>query len=626
MFAGGYWGKVLRVNLTTKTFNIEELPSKVAHDFLGGMGFVVHYLYNELPAKADALSPENKLAIFSGPFSGTNIPCSSRVAFGAKSPLTGTLGVALSGGYFPAEIKFCGIDGMIIEGKASEPTYIVVRDGKVTFKSAKKMWGSNTSDCQVMIKNDLGDQNVRIACIGPAGEKLSRLACIINERRAAGRKGLGAVMGSKNLKAIAVRGTFSVPIADETALRKARGVMAKAMKESPVLYPQFAKLGTAMVVDHLSAMGMLPMNNFSTTGTAPVEDNIGVAKQAELHVGKEHCHSCPVGCTQQLLVKKGPRAGVIGEPEYESFYSLGSATGVSDVGEIAASDRLCDEMGLDSISAGVCVAFAMELAEKGLLDSALIKDLDLRFGNANAQYEIIRRMGLREGPLGDLLTDGTMEAARRIGGEAWKYAIHVKGLELPAYDPRGAMAHGLNYATSFTGADHNRGYAIQEIFGVPVPYAVDKDAVEGKGKLTMWNQDIGTGACDCPTTCAFMLTIAMPATITETTASLATALTGMSFTSEDIWKIGERVNNLAKAFNVREGFTRKDDTLPWRLMNEPLSAGMSKGGIITQQKLDIMLDEYYAVRGWDPVTSCPTQEKLLSLGLVNAAEDLAKLQ
>lgn len=622
MFAGGYWGKILRVNLTNKTYAVEELPRETASLFLGGMGFAVHYLYKELAPGIDPLSPENKLAVFPGPFTGTNVPCSSRIAFAAKSPLTGALGVALSGGYFPAELKFAGFDGIIVEGKAEKPTYIFIQDGKVLFRNAQRMWGSTTSDCQVMIKHDLGDQNVRIACIGPAGEKLSHMACIINERRAAGRKGLGAVMGSKNLKAIVVRGNQEVPIGNAEALREARSAMAKAMKASPVLYPQFSKLGTAMVVDHLSAMGMLPINNWSETGTAPVENNIGVAKQEELKVGKEHCHSCPVGCTQQMITRKGPRAGILGEPEYESFYSLGSTTGVSDVGEISASDRLCDELGLDTMSAGVCVAFAMELAQKGLLPKDKHEGLDLSFGNATTQYELIRRMALREPGLGELLTNGTRHAAEKLGGEAWKYAMHVKGLELPAYDVRGAMAHGLNYATSFTGADHNRGYAIQEIFSVPVPYPVDKDSIEGKGALTKWNQDIGTGTCDCATICAFMLTIAMPDTIVECTAAMATALTGVPFTPEEVWRIGERVNNLAKAFNCREGFSRKEDTLPWRVMHEPLKAGLSKGGVISPEKLDAMLDEYYTVRGWDKATSAPTKETLLALNLPEAARDL----
>lgn len=625
MFAGGYWGKILRVNLTDKTYAVEELDKQTAVDFMGGMGFVVNTLYNELAPNVDPLSPENKLVIAPGPFSGTKVPCSSRIAFGAKSPQTGALGVALSGGYFPAEFKYAGYDGLIIEGKAAAPTYIVIRDDKITFRSAKRMWGTTTSDCQIMIKHDLGDQAVRIACIGPAGERMSRLACIINERRAAGRKGLGAVMGSKNLKAVVVRGTKEVPIADSDALSKARGVTAKAMKDNPVVYGQFAKMGTAMVVDHLSALGMFPINNWRDTGREAYEEYIGVAKQEEFHIGKEHCHSCPIGCTQQLMTKKGPRTGVLGEPEYESFYSLGSATGIKDVGEISAADRLCDEVGIDTISGGVTVAFAMEMAERGMLDPKLCEGINLAFGDADAQYELLRRMGYCEEGLGALFTHGSKYAAEQIGGDAWKYAIHVKGLELPAYDGRGAPAHALNYATSFTGADHNRGYSIQEIFGVPVPYPVDKDEVKGKGILCKWNQDIGTGACDCPTTCAFMLTLCIPGVITETASSMATALTGISFTSDDIWKIGERVNNLAKMFNAREGFGRKEDTLPWRLMNEPLPDGASKGGIITQEKLDTLLDEYYTARGWDPVTSLPTKEKLLELGLTKAAGDLDKL-
>jgi aldehyde:ferredoxin oxidoreductase len=280
MYKGGYTGKILRVNLTEQTSKEEALPLEIAESFIGGAGFGIKYLFDEVKGGTDPLGPDNKLIFASGPFSGTTIPCASRMAV-TKSPLTNAVGVALTGGYFPVELKYAGYDVLIIEGKAENPTYVWIKDGKVQFRSAKKVWGMKTTDCQQIIKNELNDQNVRIACIGPAGENLCKIACIINELRAAGRKGLGAVMGSKNLKAIAIRGNGEVAIADKDKYKNAKDDFAKAMKESPVLYPQFSKLGTPMVVDHACAIGIFPTRNFSATGEYAPADKIGVAAHAK---------------------------------------------------------------------------------------------------------------------------------------------------------------------------------------------------------------------------------------------------------------------------------------------------------------------------------------------------------
>jgi aldehyde:ferredoxin oxidoreductase len=620
MFKGGYTGKVLRINLSDQTAKEEALTVEMAKDFIGGAGFGIKYLFDEVPAGADPLGPDNKLIFASGPFSGTSIPCASRMAVTAKSPLTGAVGMAQSGGYFPVELKFAGYDALIVEGKAEKPTYLWIKNGEVKFRSAKRVWGMMTTDTQQIIKNELNDQNVRIACIGPAGENLCKIACILNELRAAGRKGLGAVMGSKNLKAIAVRGTGEVVVADKEKLKTARTEFTKAMKESPVLYPEFSKHGTPMVVDHACAIGIFPTKNFSTTGEYAPADRIGVEVQMTRDTGSEHCYGCPVGCSQLKLAKTGPYAGILAEgPEYETFFSFGGETGVENIDAIIAADRLADELGLDTISAGVTIGFAMELYEKGILSAEETGGMQLNFGNDEAMLKLLRMMAYREG-FGDILADGTREAAKRIGKGSDKYAIHVKGLELPAYDVRGAKAHGLNLATSYAGADHNRGYAFQEIFGIPVPYAVDRFAVEGKGNLTKWNQDVRVATCDCPTMCAFLLDMAVPAIATRNTADLMEAVTGLAFTPEEIEKAGERINNLAKAFNVREGFKREDDTLPERLMTEPLKAGASKGQFISREDLKKMLDEYYAARGWDVPTGTPTREKLTELGLKYVAD------
>jgi len=554
MYKGGYTGKVLRVNLTDQTSKEEALPQEIAKGYIGGAGFGIKYLFDEVKARTDPLGPDNKLIFASGPFSGTTIPCASRMAVTAKSPLTNAVGVALTGGYFPVELKYAGFDAIIIEGKAEKPTYLWVKDGKAQFRSAKKVWGMKTTDCQQIIKNELNDQNVRVACIGPAGENLCKIACIINELRAAGRKGLGAVMGSKNLKAVAVRGSGEVAIADKEKYKSARDAFAKAMKESPVLYPQFSKLGTPMVVDHACAIGIFPTKNFSATGEYAPADKLGVEAQLTRNVGSEHCYGCPVACSQLKMAKAGPYAGTLTEgPEYETFFSFGGETGVENIDAVIAADRLADELGLDTISAGVAIGFAMELYEKGILSPKDTGRLKLNFGNDEAMMTLLRLMAYREG-IGDLLADGTRAAAEKIGKGSEKYAMHVKGLELPAYDVRGAKAHGLNFATSYTGADHNRGYAFQEVFGIPIPYEVDRFSAQGKGKLTKWNQDVRSATCDAPTMCAFLLDMAVPAIATQNTASLMEAVTGLKLSAEEVqaaFSDGHRPRGLGEQFHLR---------------------------------------------------------------------------
>ncbi len=622
MYQGGYTGKILRINLTDQTFRTEDLPLELARDYIGGAGFCIKYLFDEVKKGTDPLGPDNKLFFAPGPFSGTSVPCASRMAVASRSPLTGAVGLALSGGYFPVEVKFAGYDLLIIEGKAEKPVYVWINDGDIKFRDAGKLWGMQTSDCQQTIKNDLHDQNIRIACIGPAGENQIRVAAIINELRAFGRKGLGAVMGSKNLKAIAVRGSRKVVVADGEKLKAARRAFTTAMKESPVLYPAFSKLGTSMVVDHTSAMGIFPTRNYTSSGEYTPVDQIGVDVQVTRNVGNNPCYGCPVGCSQLKLARDAPYKGILAEgPEFETMYAYGGMTGVEDIDAIIAADRLADELGIDTISSGVAIGFAMELFEKGIISTEETGGLALTFGNHQALTTLLRQMAFREG-FGATLADGVKAAAQKIGKGSEKYAMHVKGLELPGYDVRGAKAHGLNYATSFTGADHNRGYAFQEIFGIPVPSEIDRFATGGKGLLTKWNQDVRCATCDCPTMCAFLLDMAVPAMATQNTADLLQAVTALPFTAREVELIGERINNLAHAFNVREGFTRADDTLPERLMTEPLKGGASKGSLITPEDLKVMLDEYYTARGWNLSTGKPSAEKLRALKLDDVCSEI----
>lgn len=611
----GYAGKVLRVNLTSKEITVEPLLEKIAKDYMGGAGFGLKYLFDEVDPTVEPLSSDNKIIFSIGPLTGSEAPCSSRVKVTAKSPLTGAVGLSSSGGYFPAELKYAGFDVVIIEGKSEEPVFLWIKNGEATLKDATALWGTNTTDCSQLIKDKLSDQNIRVACIGQAGENLSPLAAIINERHAAGRKGLGAVMGSKNLKAIAVRGTNTeVQIADPPAFKEARKKMHEAMKNSPVLYPKFSKFGTSFILNPLSAMGVLPIKNFAETGEHDFLSKFGPEAGAARRITNEYCHRCPVGCSQIKLAKEAPYTGAMSMPEFETHFSFGSMTMVDNVDAIIAADKMCDEYGLDTMSTGVAIAFAMELTEKGIITKEDTDGIDLSFGNAESMIEFVRRIAIRQG-FGDILAEGVKKAAEKIGKGADQYAMHVKGLELPGYDVRGLKSHGLNYATAYTGADHNKGFSYQEVFGNPFPYPVDRLAVEGKGKLTKYNQDVRTVTTDCAPMCAFLLSQAVSKMPLENTAGLVTAATGIQFTPDDVYKVGERCVNTAKLFNLKAGFTRDDDDLPKRLKTEPLKDGGSKGAVLSQEELNIMLDEYYEARGWTS-EGIPTNEKLKELGLL----------
>lgn len=623
MYQGGYTGKILRIDLTEKTYKEEPLPEDVAKDFMGAAGFCIKYIFDEVPGDADPLGPENKLVYAVGPFTGTGVPCTSRMAIGAKSPGTGAMGLCMTGGYFPLEFKRAGYDAVIIEGKAEVPTYLWIKNGKVTFRSAADQWGLMTSDCQQSIRDELGDQNIRVSCIGPAGEKLSKIACIINERRAAGRKGLGAVMGSKNLKAIALRGDMEIGVADPENFEIFKKRFRKRMKDSPALYPHFAKVGTSGNFDNVSALGILPAKNFTATGQFLPSATIGPDALKSRGVGRIACAECPVRCSQMRLAKEQPYAGILAEgPEFESLYAFGSMCGVDNPDAIIAADRMCDEFGLDTISAGVIVAWVMEAYERGILTKQDTHGMDLSFGQHESMVRLIHMMGERQG-LGDLLADGVKIAAEKIGKGSEKFAFHVKGLEFPGYDVRGAKAYAVAFATSYTGADHNKGYAIQEIFGVPVPYAVDRLAVVGKGKLTKWNQDWRTAIGDAPAICIFPVDMATGDIALENTADLLRAITGMEWTPDSVYEVGERINNVARAFNTLAGFTRADDDLPERLKTEAIQEGPCKGQSIPQEDLDLMIDEFYEARGWAP-DGIPSRAKLEELRLGYVADRLGQ--
>jgi len=617
-FQGGFFGRLLRIDLTERKHHVEEIDPEILRDYVGGSALAARILYEELPAGTDPLGPENKLVYTVGPFTGTRIPCASRLNISTKSPLTGGLGSSLSGGFFPVEMKWAGYDAIVIEGRSEEPVYISVNDDRVSIRNAEKYWGLDTQDTQVYLKEELKDQNFRISCIGPAGENQILISCIMNEARAAGRKGVGAVMGSKNLKAIAVRGTKDVPVADGKALRTAVIEVMKYFKEDIGTYGILSKYGTTATVESTVELGVFPVNNWKDPADTSWLNSIGSEAVSNYNVRQNPCYGCPIGCSWVRMSKGSRYAGISSEgPEYETLYSLGSSEGIDNPDFIIAADRLCDRLGMDTISAGVTTSMAMEMVEKGVLKET--NGLDLRFGNEEASLAFLRMMAYREG-FADLFADGTRKAAQRLGKGADLYSIEVKGLELPAYDVRGLKAMGLNFATSYTGADHNRGYAFQEVFGVPLPKPVERLDIAGKGKLTKWNQDF-CGAFDITTLCMFPVHGPLVTIAHGMVARLLTVVTGWDFSEEDVWKLGERLNNLARMFNVREGFRRVDDYLPRKIMEEPLKSGLSKGHYIPRKDLDLMLDEYYEARGWTS-DGVPTREKLLELKLDLAVEDI----
>jgi aldehyde:ferredoxin oxidoreductase len=638
MYSGGYMGRICRIDLSERSYQVEPLSNDLARDFLGGAGVGIQLLYDLVPPATDPLSSKNALIFAPGPLTGTTVPTASRMAVVTRSPLTGAIAMANSGGYFPAEIKFAGYDAIVIEGAAETPVYINIRGDQIRFHSAEELWGTRTFDCEALIQEESKDRNTRVACIGPAGERLSLISAIINERRAAGRKGVGAVMGSKKLKAIAIRGNERVSISDPEGYKEALSILLRSFKASPTLYPDLGKYGTSTTVETTCELGIFPLRNFSATGEYDPSDKIGGYVQHKDFVRKEGCYRCPVSCHIFRKVDQGPYAGYLTDgPEFETDYSLGGTTGINDAGAIYAADRLCDEYGLDTISTGATIAFAMELFERGLLNLEDTDGLELRFGNNAAMIEMVRKIAFREG-LGDLLADGVRRAVEEFGPESEYYALHVKGLELPGYDVRGAKAHGLNYATAYPGADHNRGFAGQEIFGGTIPIEVDRFTLEDKAGLTKWNQDMKTALCDCPTLCAFLLSDGetlfdsapqgLSDELTENRlqnlVKLINSTTGLQFSPSDLRRLGERVNTLARAFNMREGFSRKDDTLPMRLMKEHIKAGPSEGAIFSQDQLDQLLDEYYALYGYDE-NGTPTRERLEELDLGYVADELAGL-
>ncbi|ASJ06772.1 aldehyde ferredoxin oxidoreductase [Thermococcus pacificus] len=599
----GNWGRFLRVNLSTGEVKVEEYGEELAKKWLGSRGLAIYFLLKEMDPKVDPLSPENKLIITPGPLSGTSAPTGGRYNVVTKSPLTGFITMANSGGYFGAELKFAGWDGIIVEGKAEKPVYIYINDDNVEIRDASHLWGKVVSETEEAIRKEIGSKKVRIALIGPAGENLVKFAAIMNDgHRAAGRAGVGAVMGSKNLKAIAVEGSKRVPIADKQKFMLTVREKINKIKNDPVAGGGLPKYGTAVLVNIINENGLYPTRNFQKGVFEHAYEQSGEAMTAKYLIRNQPCYACPIGCGR---VNKLPTVGVTEGPEYESTWTFGANLGINDLASIIEANHQCDEFGLDTISTGGTLATAMELYEKGhITDEELGDAPPFRWGNTEVLHYYIEKIAYRKG-FGDKLAEGGYRLAESYGHP--EYSMSVKKLELPAYDPRGAEGHGLGYATNNRGGCHIKNYMISpEILGYP--YKMDPhDISDEKVKMLIIFQDL-TALIDAAGLCVFT-TFGLGA---DDYRDMLNAALGWDFSTEDYLKIGERIWNAERIFNLKAGLVpERDDNLPKRFLEEPMPEGPNKGHVV---RLKEMLPRYYALRGWTEDGRVP-KEKAEELGI-----------
>lgn len=588
----GWSGKIAVVDLTTSEIEEKEIEEEILRKYIGGRGLAAYLLYTHLKKNIDPFDPQNLLIFSVGPLTGTPSP-TSKANVTSKSPLTGTIFDCQSGGVWGVKFKRCGYDALIIKGKAKKPVYIKIVNKSVEIKDATQIWKLDTHQTTDKI-NEIEGKNFSVACIGPAGENLVRMACIINDKsRAFGRGGLGAVMGSKNLKAVVVDGDLSSEIFDREKFNFFVHEANKNLKSHPITSKALPKYGTAVLVNLMNAFGIFPTRNFQDSEFEDAEKISGETISQKILVKK---HSGCYGCGIIQCARRTKTRNMEGEgPEYESVWSLGANCGISDLEVIAEANYLCNLYGMDTISIGGTIACAMELNKRS------IGSFGINFGDSGKLKDVITKIAFREG-IGDELAEGSKKLSEKYGSP--ETAMQVKGLGLPAYDPRGAQGMGLAYSTSNRGACHLRGgYAIgPEILGVP--RRIDRFATTGKAGHVVRLQDFGA-AVDSLIVCRFT-TFALTE---HSWARILSSVVGVEYQPEELLKVGERIFNLERLFNLREGFSWKDDTLPKRLLEEPVKGGASKGHVV---KLSEMLKEYYEFRGWDEF-GVPKQEKLKDL-------------
>jgi aldehyde:ferredoxin oxidoreductase len=610
-------GKLIRAKLSEGKVDIEDLNMDDARAFIGGAGLGTKIMYDEVPPSADPLGPENKILFLSGPVTATKFPTSGRYEVCTKSPLTNIWADASSAGYWAADFKKTGFDGVIVEGSSPKPVYLWISDDKVELRDASKLWGMDSYATQDAIKEELGDKKICVLCIGQAGEKKVLISAVMNdEGRAAGRAGVGAVMGSKNLKAIAVRGKKRVKVAAPDVVGEMAKKFHNELATNPLLEPM-RTLGTASSMDTAWITGDIPVQNWRKGLWKEGCVAIGGKKMADT-ILRPHkpCYNCPIGCSRWVKIEEGPFKMEGPGPEYETLGTFGSMLLNDNLESICHLNELCNAYGIDTISAGCAVAFAMEAYENGVITKEDTGGVELTWGNVDAIIELTHQIGQAKG-LGALLGQGVKRASEQLGKGTENYAIHVKGLEVPMHDPRAFHSMAVNYATSPRGACHLHGAAFIYDMGIIAPgfgatYKQGRFDKKGKGINTKAAQDQAS-LINSLVVCQFCGLALAPFHVVH----LLGATTGMAYQSKDIPLIAERITNLQRVFSVRCGISAKDDTLPERLLT-PTTEGSHAGKVAD---LENQLVEYYAVRGWNK-DGIPTKEKLNELGLEYAIKDL----
>jgi aldehyde:ferredoxin oxidoreductase len=618
-----YMGKILRVKLSEGKVVEEDLRDDWARRFIGGAGLATKYLYDEMASGVDPLGPDNKLVFMTGPLTGTTSASAGRYSVVAKSPLTGIWGHGNSGGSFGPALKRSGYDGIVVEGVSDEPVYLKVVDGQAELRGASDLWGKKVPDTEDIIQWG-SDQKLVIASIGPGGENLVRYAAIMNNRhRAVGRCGLGAVMGSKRLKAIACGGKASVELADPETFRRVAKRQIDLLDES-ILKVAFETFGTNMVSDMVNSRGGYPTRNWQRGVFDEIEAVNGQGLTDAVFVKGLSCFACPIACGRATEIREGKWAGHSGEgPEYETANTLGAMCGVADMNAITMANYLCNEYGLDTISAGSSIAFAMECYEKRIMTKEDTGGVEFKFGDAELVVGLIEKIANRD-EIGDLLAEGTKAMSEKLGKGSEHFAMHVKGLELPAYDPRAAKITGLGFVTANRGGDHITGYVQGPTF-IDAPFLVIDDSriadpyvanpAEVKVLVDLEN---ALTVFDCIGACKFM-GILLPA---QDYVQLISSAIGWDFDIKDFRTSGERIYNLMRMFCIREGVDRTKDVLPGRLTSDPLPDGPAEGMVLDTETIEMLKDAYYELRGWDKRTGKPTLQKLQELGLEELRVDL----
>ena len=610
----GYTGKILKLDLSHSTIQIDDLKEEWAQSFIGGSGLAAKYLFEMTDEKTDPLGPENPLIFMTGPFTGTSVPLSGRHAVVSRSPLTGIFGESDVGGTWGAHLKKAGFDGIIVTGKSPKPIYIWINDGKVEIRDASHHWGKDTYEIDPILKKETHEKAV-VSAIGQAGENQVLIANVMTDGkdgRAAGRCGMGAVMGSKNLKAIVVYGTKKVPVFNPEAVGRLQKEYSGQINKNA---EHFRKYGTAGGLSTFEAMGTLPIQNWKFVGrweegAAKIS---GFTLTDTLLSGRYFCDACILGCGRKVKIDKGPYAGLEGSgPEYETLALLGSNCLIDDLEALCYANELCNRFGMDTISTGGVIGFAMEAYEKGLIVKEDTNGIELQWGSVEAMIEMIRMIAKKKG-IGKLLGQGVKRASEEIGKNAIEFAMHIKGMELAAHDPRGYNGGAVGFATSSRGACHLAGFThtFERLLKAPeigIPEPLDRFQVEGKGLLVFKSQNL-MGMMDSLKLCKFILFGGI--TITHI-VDWYRHVTGREMSIDDFIKTGERIFNLKRLYNVKLGISRKDDTLPFRSLTFKRTG---KGLTPNLPPFGQILGEYYEHRGWSE-DGIPTPEKLRELELL----------